>query len=392
MRLLVLDSHPVSYKVPLYRKLSQIPGMEIIVVYCDKFGVEVYTDPQINKILRWDEDFLSGYRYKFLRNYSPRRSPYSFWGEVNLSIFTEVRNGHFDAILINGYARASDWIGFLAAWVNRIPIIFRGEADLIKPTTKMRRVLKRVVLPRLFKRCAAILYSCQSNANYFRYYGVPEEKLFFFPCAVDNDFFQSEAARLKPCREALRKEIGVPAEAVVVLFVGRLTMKKRPMDLLQAFHKGAPDNAWLVFVGDGPERRAMEEYLQRYNLKRVIIVGFKNRSEISEYYAIADMLVVPSDYDRSPKVINEAMNFGIPIIASDKVGTVGDLVKPGENELVFPCGDIDALANHIKRLCTDANLREKMGACALQTVSEWNFDKQVEGVLAALEYALRGRK
>jgi len=169
-------------------------------------------------------------------------------------------------------------------------------------------------------------------------------------------------------------------------------MKKRPMDLLQAFHKGAPDNAWLVFVGDGPERRAMEEYLQRYNLKRVIIVGFKNRSEISEYYAIADMLVVPSDYDRSPKVINEAMNFGIPIIASDKVGTVGDLVKPGENGLVFPCGDIDALANHIKRLCTDANLREKMGACALQTVSEWNFDKQVEGVLAALEYALRGRK
>lgn len=338
-------------------------------------------------------DFLRGYDYMFLKNYSPVASPYRFLGVLNFGLLRRVRREYCDVVLINGYSRASDWIGLLSAWVNRVPVIFRGEADLFKPTTPSRRIVKRLILPFLFKRCAAILYSCESNAAFFRHYGVPDEKLFFAPCAVDNEYFQEQAKILCPQREVLRAELGIPIGAVVALYVGRLTKRKRVLDILKAFNKRGLGYAWLVIVGEGPEKDVLLDYTKHHEVKNVILAGFKNRSEISRFYAIADMLIVASEYDPSPKVINEAMNFRLPIIASDRVGTAGDLVKLGENGFVYPVGNIDALAKYMERLCTDPSLRQRMGARSLEIISEWNFDRQAEAVVSALGYIerIRGR-
>ncbi len=386
--LAILDSHPVVYKTPLYRILSK--RVNLSVLYCDDFGASRYRDADFG-VLKWDVDLLNGYNYRILKNFSPRPSPYSFWGVLNPGIIAELTRKRWDAILINGYTRASDWLGLLTAWMNRIPVIFRGEADLRKPTPATRRMAKRILLPFLFRRCDAILYSCESNAAFFKHYSVPDEKLFFAPCAVDNDYFREIARRLVPQKARLRGQMGIPEEAVVALYVGRLTQRKRVLDILKAFGKVNLDNTWLILVGEGPERQVLIEYIYRYNVGRVILPGFKNQSEIGRFYAMADLLIVASEYDPSPKVINEAMNFGLPIIASDRVGTAGDLVRNGENGFVYQVGDIDALAEYMRRLCADSDLRRRMGARSLEIVSEWNLDKQAEAVLAALEYIKRKR-
>src|SRR3989338_9202260 len=106
--------------------------------------------------------------------------------------------------------------------------------------------------------------------------------MFFAPYAVDNERFLAEAKKLLPHKSELKEKLGIPPEKVVILFVGKLIPKKRPMDLLRAFEslianyqlRIAPH---LIFVGDGVLRPELEKYSKEHNLGNVHFVGFKNQ-------------------------------------------------------------------------------------------------------------------
>lgn len=83
----------------------------------------------------------------------------------------------------------------------------------------------------------------------------------------------------------------LPVDKKIMLFSGKYILKKRPMDLLQAYYSLNDDNSALVFLGDGELRNEMEEYISRYNLIHVILTGFKNQSEVGKYFAAADILL-----------------------------------------------------------------------------------------------------
>ena len=122
--------------------------------------------------------------------------------------------------------------------------------------------------------------------------------------------------------------------------------RKRPFDLLRAYEKIQERmNAALVFVGDGIERSFLESYTKNNNLKNVYFTGFKNQTELPYYFAIADVFVLPSGDEPWGLIINEAMNSGLPIITTEAVGAVPDLVKDGINGFIYPVGDIEKLVN-----------------------------------------------
>ena len=195
---------------------------------------------------------------------------------------------------------------------------------------------------------------------------------------------KQKAKELKRDRIKIRKKLKIPEEALVMLFVAKLIPRKRPLDLIKAYEFLQNEKVYLVFVGDGPERERIENYIKKKKLKNILLVGFKNQSELPTYYTIADIFVLPSEYDPSPKVINEAMNFSLPIITTNKVGTAYDLIKNGENGFIYPVGDIKKLADCLSRLIKNPELIKKMGRKSLEIVSEWNFDRDVEGIIKAL--------
>src|SRR5207244_12444835 len=106
--------------------------------------------------------------------------------------------------------------------------------------------------------------------------------------------------------------------------------------------------------------------------------------------AAADMLVLPSIATRTflepwGLVVNEAMDRGLPVIASDAVGAAaGGLVRDGRNGLVVPAGDADALAATIARLARDESLRARLGAAAAADVRAYNPDAWARGFGQAL--------
>jgi glycosyltransferase involved in cell wall biosynthesis len=398
-KLAIFISHPIQYQVPLYQKLSK--KIDLTVYYYSQFGAEKYFDPQFKKEFKWDINLLEGYNYKFLKNYSFKPG-FHFFGFINFGIFKEIFKNKFDAVLINSWSYLSDWLVILACLISKTKLLLRAESphnqEILKPKWKL--FIKKIIFGKiLFPRICAFLYIGEENRKFYKFYGVPDEKLFFAPYAVDNERFQKEYERLKDKKEELRKELGIEPDDIVILFVGKLIPKKRPMDLLKAYESilrisDVPSidgniltsDVHLLYVGDGELRLNLEKYTKEHNLKNVHFVGFKNQTEISKYYVMSDIFVLPSDVGETwGLVVNEAMNFRLPVIVSDLVGCGADLVKHGENGYIFETGDIEELARYLEELIINEEKRKLFGEKSFEIVKGYNYDKTVESILKVVK-------
>jgi glycosyltransferase involved in cell wall biosynthesis len=138
------------------------------------------------------------------------------------------------------------------------------------------------------------------------------------------------------------------------------------------------DRAGILFIGHGELRDELEQYAARHGV-RAVFTGFVNQSTLPRQYAIGDVFVLPSTYEPRGLVVNEAMAVGLPVIASDRVGAIGDLVRD-----VFPAGDAAALAEKLDSVADDPAVRERMSAWSREKISTWTYDAGVAGVKEAL--------
>jgi glycosyltransferase involved in cell wall biosynthesis len=388
-RLLVLASHVIQYQVPMFRTLAADPRLDLTVSFCSDWGLTAYRDEGFGREVRWDVPLLDGFRSEFLPNWSPRPHPSRFWGLFNPAALQHIRCGEFDAVWVHGWASVTNCTAMLAAFLAGVPVLLRGETNLLSPLPRWKRWLKHAILSRLFRNVSAFLAIGQNNADFYRAYGVPAERILAVPYAVDNDFFTAAAHALPP-KNDLKRDLQLPRELPVILFCGKLTPVKRPMDLLRAFEKLSRTRpAALLFVGDGVLRRDLENYSAEHQISNVHFVGFRNQTELPRYFGVGDVFVLPSSMEPWGLVVNEAMNFGLPVICSDQVGCVADLVKPGENGYVFPAGDIDALADSLVAMLADEGRRSAMGERSRALISDWAFRNDLEGVVAALQRVIR---
>lgn len=391
MKLAVLMSHAIQYQVPLLRKIAARKEIDMTAYFCWNYGITHTFDKEFGREVRWDISLLEGYKYKFLKNFSLKPSN-NFLGLLNFGIVRELTRNRYDAILLFGWNSFANWLVFLTAPLFGTKIFLQGEnplsQELLKGKMKLR--LKRLVFWWLFRRIDAFLYIGEENKKFYRYYGVPESKLFFSPYAVENDRYTPAVATLKERRDSFRKELDIAHNDVAILFVGKLIEKKRPFDLLRAYEQaaisgsGKGGNLSLIFVGDGALREELECYAREHHLNHVYFVGFKNQTELPQYYTLADIFVLPSGIGETwGLVVNEAMCFGLPVIVSNVVGCGSDLVKENQNGFIAPLGNIQKLAHCLVQLADNKERRIAFGKRSSEIVSGYTHEKDVNAILAA---------
>jgi glycosyltransferase involved in cell wall biosynthesis len=239
----------------------------------------------------------------------------------------------------------------------------------------------------LFRRISGFLAIGSENKEFYKFYGVSENKIFLTPYAIENERFIEGYEKLINLKDEIKKEIGIPLDKVVILFSGKLIEKKRPMDLLKAFERIDTDSKALVYLGDGILRKTLENYVRERNINDVYFFGFRNQNELPKYYVMADIFVLPSSIGETwGLVVNEAMCFHLPVIVSDMVGCGRDLVKVGENGFVYPVADIKKLAVCLLKLLQNSQLRKRMGERSLEIIDRWSYKENVDGILAALRF------
>lgn len=283
----------------------------------------------------------------------------------------------YDLVILSGWAEPS----YLLLWMllrglNR-RIGFWIESTLNdSPRSSWKELPKRGMLA----PARGVIATGTNAANYCAWLGMPRERIFIAPNAVNAAYFQTQAQALGPQRAAIRTELGL--DGVVILFVGRMVdFYKRVAVLLQAQkrlqEKGL--GAQLVLVGEGPDRASYEKMCRELELQNVRFVNFLEHAQLCRYYAAADVFVLPSRSETWGLVINEAMEFGLPIVTTSAVGAAPDLVPNGENGFVTAPDNVEQLANALETLVRDAALRTRMGERSREIISHYTPEAWAEG-------------
>ena len=165
-------------------------------------------------------------------------------------------------------------------------------------------------------------------------------------------------------RAQLRERLGVRCGEAVILSIGRLSREKGHADLLGALGQlRSLEREWkLVLVGAGPDRVALEQLARaRCIAARVRFAGF--HTDVSPFYAIADVVVLPSHSEGSSNVLLETMMAGVPIVATT-AGGIPEMVVDGQTGLLAGVGDLAGLAAAIRRLLRQQELVARLVAAA----------------------------
>ncbi len=389
-KIAILASHPIQYQTPLFKKLNEIPEIDLTVFFCSNQGLRNYKDLGFGKEFKWDIPLLDGYEYEFLKNYSLCPNQSKFWGLINLSIIGELKKEKYDAIWIHGWNNCTNWIAMLTAFKLGIPVLLRGESNLLNKPSLWKKLPKRILLNWLFRRISIFLAIGKYNTEFYKYYSVSKDKIFLLPYSVNNDFFISKANELKDKKEILKEKYGISKNLPVILFCGKLIHVKRPKDLLKAYEMVLKHiDVALVFVGDGHLKNDLERYCRGNNLKNVFFTGFKNQTELPEFYAMADLFVLPSSLEPWGLVVNEAMCFNLPLIVSDKVGAGGDLVKDSINGYVYEEGNIYELEKNLRKLLLNKELLKSMGINSNSIIDTWSYKECLSGLRSAINLLVR---
>jgi len=194
----------------------------------------------------------------------------------------------------------------------------------------MKSRLKEVALPALFRRIDGFLSIGTKNRQYYEHYGVPPERIFHMPYAVDNDFFQTLATSATSARENLRSALALKPDRRIILYASKFQNRKRLDVLFDAYRSFSPDgiaepHPYLLLIGDGENRPALEDRVHHLGWSSIKFLGFKNQTELPAYYDLCDVFVLPSEFEPWGLVINEVMNAGKAVIVSDEVGAGPDL-------------------------------------------------------------------
>jgi glycosyltransferase involved in cell wall biosynthesis len=362
-RLAILSTHPIQYNAPLFRLIAADPNIELKVFY-SKVTEEVRFDKDFGQEVTWDIPLTEGYAHE------------SFAASESAglqALIAGIEGFDADAVLVFGWNFAGHF-AVMKHFKGKVPIWFRGDSTLIDPLPLWKRIARKLWLRYVYRHVDKALYVGQANFRYFRWCGLQESQLVYAPHAVDNEFFMKDDEERHARALEIRTELGIPKDAFVFLFVGKLEAIKQPLELAQAFidanSKGIPD-AHLIFIGSGKvehELRAMTSTAQNIHL-----VGFKNQSEMPIWYRVGNVLCLVSTTETWGLAVNEAMACGCSAMVSDRVGCAEDLVAPFDSSRVLNFDNVPAWSLAMRQASADSDINRNLLAPQTQ-IQAFSYD------------------
>jgi glycosyltransferase involved in cell wall biosynthesis len=290
--------------------------------------------------------------------------------------------------IVHTHLQHADLHGIIAARLAKVPVIVTSRHN--DNAFRRRPMIKQVnhILWRLVDAGIAISNSIGRFA--IEVEGAAAHKVHTIYYGLS---FKSDPAERDSARQAVRRELGIDKNELIVGIVCRLIEQKGVEHGLQAFSQVARNfpSARLVIVGDGPLRRSLEALVKSLGLQgRVQFLGW--RGDVPRLMAALDVLLVPSLWEGFGLVILEAMAQRVPAIGSD-VSAIPEIIIQGETGLLVPPEDIDRLTEALTLLLGDHALRQHMGLLAEDRL-ETNFSesRMVDQTVALYDRRLANRK
>lgn len=332
-----------------------------------------------------------------------RRSGFAKWLMLPSVFLSLVRWRHEYDVILNLDYRG---VGIAAVSAGRLvgrPVLVRAETTGVISCRNWDAALRRAGLDpgglvahvvkapirALYRRADAYACLMSSIEQETIDAGIPPSRVHRVAHGIDMNLFRppetGEAA-------AIRESLGWPRDRLVCLYLGRLSLEKGALDLLDAWSQLRPERATLVLAGPdmdghpwnvGPQAR---EFVRTHRLgDSVMLHGPTN--DAPRLLRAADVFVLPSHFEAQSVSAIEASASGLPIVAT-AVGGIGDYMEDGINGMLVPPHDPGRLADVLARVLGDPDLRIRLGREARARVEHRFSEEAVYGRLAGILTAL----
>ena len=372
-KILFVHNTAMWYRRPFFKRLNEIYDMKFVFTHIeisnDRYGVELS-----DKI-----EGLEGVNYNVLKN--------SFGGII-FKLIKELLKDNCD-IIVDSLGSVEALFSFIIAKLRGKPIIFWSEVWDWEKRKTLRRKLFLPLSKFIIAHSDAFLVPGTRHKKYFVSLGASPDKVFIMPNVSNISVKEGDYGR----KEKLKEELGIGTKKVI-LYIGRLRKRKGVEYLVKAFAKlrNEMEDIVLIIIGRGECRDELELLAKNLNIKdSVYFMGYAEDELLPAYYLLCDVCVVPSIThgmgDPWVFIVNEAMYFGKPVIATDAVGAAFDMIEDGVNGFMVPEKDSDALYGAIKKIISDPELEKQMGDESKRIIEGgFRYKHMVEGFRKAVEY------
>ena len=340
-------------------------------------GIEVYTQhlveylkEKVEKVIIITRKFKNTKHYEKIGNVEVYRVPWvkGFYlrnPSFNFMAFVKSLFLDFDIILSQG--PISTLFAIITSTLKRKKLVTRpaGVAHIQPQYPSLVKKLLYFIEKVAYKKADVVVFLSEAEKSQFKIkLGFIPENHVIIPTGVEiRDVKEGEIEKIK-------EEFGL--KGIVITFIGRLIAVKG-VDLLIEAVKNINYEIEVLIVGDGPERKNLEDMVKNYGLqKKVNFAGW--RTDIPAILGATNIFVLPSYSEGLPIALLEAMAAGKACVVTD----IGLPVKDGEDAIVVKPGDVKELRRAIETLIEDKELREKLGNNAKNKAIKFSWDKTAE--------------
>lgn len=275
----------------------------------------------------------------------------------------ELKSEKYDAVILGNYLSFTSLQALKECKKQKIKVFVSADGALVKKDKAHIFLLKKHIL----KRCDGFLSPSEKTDEYFLKYGVKKEKIYRY------NFTNIKNEEILPYIK--RENNPLP----VVFSVGQFIHRKG-FDVLIKAVSALPVKA--IICGGEPTEEYLE-LIKSLKAENIAFLPFKTKKELAELYKNADLFVLPTREDNWGLVINEAMNYSLPVITTDKcvaglelIGDAGGFITPGE--------DVEALKEAVEKLL-DYDLRQAFGKYNNEKIKDNTIENMASAVYRAVK-------
>jgi 1,2-diacylglycerol 3-alpha-glucosyltransferase len=373
-RLVVITEIISPYRIPLFNALALSGTVDLHVIFLAE------TDPGLRQWQIYREEIR--FSYQVLPSWRKRFGRYNML--FNAGVTTALKATRPDVILCGGYNYPASWQALFWARMRSTPFVLWSESNL--QDQRRGHAAVELLKKKFWRGCRAFVVPGHSALEYLLAKGIQREVVYTAVNAVDNKLFVQAAVLARQQADRIRAELQLPNR--YFLFAGRLVPEKGVFELLSAYAKlqePLRNEVGLVFTGDGPSRQKLELEAAAIAPGTIRFTGFASREQLAVYYALAEMLILPTYTDTWGLVVNEAMACGLPVIVSRAAGCVVDLVKENWNGQIVEPRDVTSLTLAMDTLASQPALCAMMGENSRQRIAAFSPDEWSRGIAQMVE-------
>lgn len=356
-KVLIVFNHPAPYKVRLFNELSKKIDLTVI------FERDSASDRNNN--------FYEEKNYQF-KTAKIKGLKIGHENIISSGIVKHLKRNKYDLIMMNGYSQFAEMKTINYLIKNKIPYVLYINGGIInKCESKFRKNLKTKYISN-----ATYYLSPDENSNeYLKYYGADEKRIFNYPYST---LYKKEILPIplsKGEKRILREQHGV-LEKKIFVSCGQLIPRKNYLELVRKW-KDMPVRYGLYIVGDGPQKRTIQNYIDNNQMNNVHLLPYMKHSDLFNFYHLCDAFVFPSDEDIYGHVINEAMSQGLPVVSTPNVNSSKKLIKNGYNGYLVKSVDSSEFDDAINKVVTE-DLSKNAIATAYENTLEIMADTHLD--------------